>query len=1541
MSRRVVILAIGLLCLFSLLAGAASLKSGGYANHSSPVFRLSHETMKVRSGQISFWGGSNQLSLTVAPEENGLYKLLIRAWGSLCEGEGPLMKLTVAGKDICVWSVDVRPAIYMSPAFELPAGEHEVVISFINDKAAGGEDRNLYLDGVAFGAVKSAEAVQVLLFDGKPLSSFGKPREGKILQIVGENPWEKGVEPFYPEKKQIPDYVSPVAPKGEITVKLANGASLKLDQFSTVVSLNGVWKISGLTNSTAPFPADEDLEKGYHLPQYDDSRWDNIEVPLDWYRKYPASRTEKEPFVKGWYRKTVDIPASYRGKRVFLHFDVIGYEALLFVNGKEVGSHHGDFTPWDVEITDFVNFGAQNTIAIRVFSDFGNKFGSPLPATHTYGSQWSIGNIKGGIWQNVSLRYEEPFYFQRVLITPVLEKKAVIVDYVVDNKTDAAKTLDLYATVVSAMKGDNQIAANLKLGTLTVNPGANSGELEIPLENPQLWSPDNPYLYYLSLALAEGNEIRTARTERFGYRDFKVIGKHFYLNGTRIYLFGENLSSVGYGGLGVSEEAERRALASKMIGFRRQGYNIIRNPHHPIIPLALEVADEVGMMIYNEWGWAFTNIIDEEEFEKRNLAELAEWLYRDYNHPSVVMWSTGNEVKHAGKPEVQRQLDKQVLLLRKLDRSGRPVCSFSGMANMPSYGFDKLETDFLDHHTYLGLGTAAWTNFGTNMETVFKNNISVYGADGKLPIPFIIWECVGYSWGFSYNPLFALNDIEQYAAYAESPTTWAEPNGIGFAGTIGLAAALDPKRGAQYGREHMGKRIIEAIRYEHDNVQGFAPWFHDSDTPAAALWNQPLFVGLRWDGGAFLTNLFSGESYPQNLFLVNSQSKSFSDLVVRITLVSTEGKSWLIDQVSLGALPAWEKVEQKRLLTIPAELEKGNYQIRVQVFSGETELSRNFYDVFVERKDALTAKIETKKKVAVWKTETEGYATLEAILGKLGIAATPISDLKNLNQYDVLIIPPSTEPLKYFTSGNRLEELLAWVYKGGRYLQLEQNYVGVSPVGQEIYPEDNTYVDLAIPAHPVFSGLAQRHFDTWTNPDFGYSIIYAFNPFTTNALAVRGPFLGARSVYNAVAEGTYGEGIIFTSQLLAATLWERDSAATTYLRNVLNYILSADKPSSYTQPWVVPKKGFTVAPQKVVTIDLKPYVTTGFADEVDGDKKGGWTDQGNNDMRMMVTGRQEFLGVPMEIIDPATNNGKSCIVLAGPSREYFPEKVEGIAVGQKLSRLFFLHSLAWSSGKKVGEYRIHYADQTTEIVDIVDGQNIGDWWFPGDLSQAYIAYFAENPVGRGVGLWLFAWENPKPDVAIVSIDFVSTGASVPALVAISGEKISENSLIIDDFELEKKWSCLRDTKTPTSEPLPVVERVSGQADETKVRQGQYAMKVTLPPKTETGGVPVIFTKFPLDLLQAGQDYDYLTFWLKAETGGAVSIVLPKDDWSARLGTNLTFRSGEWRKIRLNLREDMGLKNVQWGLDKLRGELFFYQMDTMNDTVFYLDDIRFE
>ena len=208
-------------------------------------------------------------------------------------------------------------------------------------------------------------------------------------------------------------------------------------------------------------------------------------------------------------------------------------------------------------------------------------------------------------------------------------------------------------------------------------------------------------------------------------------------------------------------------------------------------------------------------------------------------------------------------------------------------------------------------------------------------------------------------------------------------------------------------------------------------------------------------------------------------------------------------------------------------------------------------------------------------------------------------------------------------------------------------------------------------------------------------------------------------------------------------------------------------------PALATGKGYRVDKQKVVAVDLRPYATTGFADEIDGDRQGGWTDQGRNDMRMLPAGRREFAGVPLQIIDPAHNGGRSCIVLAGADRDYFPDKIEGIAVGEKFRLLFFLHALAWGSGKAAGHYRINYADQTSETIILRDGVNIGDWWAPRHLPEALLAYVAENPTGHEVGLWLFAWENPKPEVPIASIDFVSYGESVPILVAVSGEKAAD------------------------------------------------------------------------------------------------------------------------------------------------------------------------
>lgn len=329
-----------------------------------------------------------------------------------------------------------------------------------------------------------------------------------------------------------------------------------------------------------------------------------------------------------------------------------------------------------------------------------------------------------------------PVLFKRALITPVLSDSSIEVDYVIENHTGEEQIFELHGIVVPAMKAGGEIPVNANLGAITLKPGTNEGRIELKLTNPQLWSPDNPYLYYLSLALADGSQIRAAHTERFGFREFKALGKDFYLNGERIYLFGENLSSVGFGGTGLSEEAEKARLITAYRGFRELGYNIVRTPHMPIIPLALELADEIGMMIFDEWAWSFTRYINEEVFERNNLEEVKEWVYRDYNHPSVVMWSCGNEVYYGGIAANYRQLNKQVALVRELDRSGRPISSFSGAAS--GYGTEKLDTDVIDLHTYLGLAPPAWTAFEENLGSIYRLDTEIYGEDGKLNKPFII-----------------------------------------------------------------------------------------------------------------------------------------------------------------------------------------------------------------------------------------------------------------------------------------------------------------------------------------------------------------------------------------------------------------------------------------------------------------------------------------------------------------------------------------------------------------------------------------------------------------------------------------------------------------------------------------------------------------------------------------------------------------------------------------------------------------------------------
>lgn len=179
-----------------------------------------------------------------------------------------------------------------------------------------------------------------------------------------------------------------------------------------------------------------------------------------------------------------------------------GYRAKVFLNGVPIGSHHGDFTGFEVDGTAAAKAG-RNVLALRILSDhlglWHNKEDSRYKPTHGYGSLWGTGDIKGGLWQSVALSLEPEIRIRSLRLAPDLKNDRLSVLYELENHTGKTVKAELTGRVSPAIRGDEQQCIGAKSPvSLTLVPGPNSGRLEIPLDAPRRWTPDQPYLYFLT-----------------------------------------------------------------------------------------------------------------------------------------------------------------------------------------------------------------------------------------------------------------------------------------------------------------------------------------------------------------------------------------------------------------------------------------------------------------------------------------------------------------------------------------------------------------------------------------------------------------------------------------------------------------------------------------------------------------------------------------------------------------------------------------------------------------------------------------------------------------------------------------------------------------------------------------------------------------------------------------------------------------------------------------------------------------------------------
>lgn len=362
-------------------------------------------------------------------------------------------------------------------------------------------------------------------------------------------------------------------------------------------------------------------------PGYDDSRWRQLSLPHDWAIEGDFSATNPSgagggalPGGVGWYRKHFRLPATEGERRYYLAFDGVYMNSTVYVNGHEVGSRPYGYSSFEYDLTPYVRRDSDNVVAVRVDnSDQPN-------------SRWYSGC---GIYRHVWLTATNPLHIARWGVHVV---------------TDVGGTVDVELAVSGDADGQHRPVFRHTLlapdGRTVAVTSAKSLRQTLRVSHPLRWSVDSPHLYTLKSEVLVDGEVVDAVTTRTGFREFRFdAATGFWLNGRNLKINGVCLHhDLGCLGAAVNEDAMRRQL----VKLKAMGCNAIRCSHNPPAPELLDLCDEMGFIVMDEsfdmWRRRKTRNDYARFFDKWHEQDLSDLLLRDRNHPSVLMWSIGNEV---------------------------------------------------------------------------------------------------------------------------------------------------------------------------------------------------------------------------------------------------------------------------------------------------------------------------------------------------------------------------------------------------------------------------------------------------------------------------------------------------------------------------------------------------------------------------------------------------------------------------------------------------------------------------------------------------------------------------------------------------------------------------------------------------------------------------------------------------------------------------------------------------------------------------------
>ena len=423
----------------------------------------------------------------------------------------------------------------------------------------------------------------------------------------------------------------------------------KKDQSQLFKSLNGDWYFKWSENL-------QEAPDEFYNSEYDVGGWDKISVPSCWQMEgygYPMFRNVAHTFISdpprvphdfnpvGSYVRKFQIPENWLQKKILLRFEGVKSASFVYLNGQKVGYNQGGMEPAEYDITDYLQTG-ENKLAVKVlrYSD-----GTYMECQ----DMWRLAGIYRDVYLTAVPRIHIRDYFVQTKLDDNYEDANLDISVEIQHNLNENRDNELrkYSLLFKLYdtEGDNIVHKKASLSEVEKSsPGLTTLKFRENIKNPQKWSAEYPNLYDFTLELiTPTGETGEVVADRIGFREIEIKNQALYVNGVQVKLNGVN-SHMHHPETG--RRVDKETLCKDLILMKQFNINCVRTSHYPPEPEYLALADELGMYIIDETGdeaHAAEFISDKPEWKQQYLDRMRRMVYRDRNHPSVIMWSAGNE----------------------------------------------------------------------------------------------------------------------------------------------------------------------------------------------------------------------------------------------------------------------------------------------------------------------------------------------------------------------------------------------------------------------------------------------------------------------------------------------------------------------------------------------------------------------------------------------------------------------------------------------------------------------------------------------------------------------------------------------------------------------------------------------------------------------------------------------------------------------------------------------------------------------------------